>query len=337
MNAFSPDSPTPRVSVVIPNYNGDAWLTGCLEGLSNQKYRDFETILVDNGSTDGSGSRVTESQPHVRVIALERNRGFAAAVNVGIQAARGTYVALLNTDTIARPAWLGALVQTLDESPAEVGAVASRMLSMDHPDMVDDAGDALAWTGAAQKVGHGRPSREYAERREVFSPSAGASLYRRSFLEDTGGFDDRFFAYLEDIDLGLRGRIRGYRFVFEPTAEVLHKGHGSGLAHSSYVRLMTRNRLMLFAKNMPLSLLVRNVGKLLSGQLYFLLAYRRPVSSLIGYGSFIGVIPHVLRERRKLKRRTRIRSAELQALLATEMEETSMREVLARAWRRISG
>jgi GT2 family glycosyltransferase len=321
--------------VVIPNYNGAAWLPGCLGGLNLQTFKDFEVLLVDNGSTDDSAGLASALRPDVRLIAFQENHGFAGAVNAGIRAARGEYVALLNTDTIVRPSWLGALVQALDSSPLEVAAVASRMLRMDDPGTVDDAGNALCWTGAAEKVGHGRPAAEFASPRDVFSPSGGASLYRRSFLEKMDGFDESFFAYLEDVDLGLRGRLRGYRFVFEPTAEVLHKGQGSGLARGTYVRLVTRNRLMLFAKNLPVSLLLRNLPKLLYGQIYFLLAYRKPFHTLAGYWSFLRLLPFVARERRRVQRRVRVSNAELQEMLDGEMREPPLRQLALDRLRRI--
>jgi GT2 family glycosyltransferase len=323
----------PRVSVVIPNCNGAAWLPGCLDGLNGQEFRDFEVIVVDNGSTDDSLEVARERRPDVRLTSNRLNLGFARAVNIGIRAARGEYVALLNNDTVARPPWLGALVAALDESGPDVGAVASKMLRMDDPDVVDDAGDALSWTGAAQKMGHGRPAAEFATRREVFAPSGGASLYRRSFLERMGGFDEHFFAYLEDVDLGLRGRLCGYRFVFEPAAEVLHKGYGSSIPRHVYVRLVTQNRLLLFGKSLPLSLLLRNLPKLINGQLYFFVAYRSPLSSLMGYVSFLRLTPHVARERRKLRRHLRLRGGEIQAMLATDLREPAWREVLLRPLR----
>lgn len=333
MTASFAETRAPRVSVIIPNFNGETWLPGCLAGLAEQEYEDFEVVLVDNGSADGSRDLARRLRPDLRLIALERNQGFAAAVNVGTRAARGEYLALLNTDTVARPRWLGSLVRTLDDSPTDVGAVASKMLCMEDPDTVDDAGDALSWTGAAEKVGHGRPATEFVERREVFAPSGGASLYRREFLEKMGGLDERFFAYLEDVDVALRGRLCGYRFLFEPEAEVLHQGHGSGLSPASYVRLLTRNRVMLFAKNVALSLLLRNAGKLLYGQLYFFLAYRRPLSSLRGYASLVPQIPHLLRERRKLKPLVRVEAAEVQQMLDDRWSAAPLGEALLRKLR----
>lgn len=307
---------SPRVSVVIPNHNGAAWLPQCLDSLARQDYRDFEVILVDDGSTDESVALVRDRYPDVRPVVLENNSGFASAVNQGIATARGTYVVLLNNDTVAEPGWLRALVRLADESSSDVGAIASKMLRMEDPNRVDDAGDALSWTGDAQKSGHEQPASEFVERREVFSVCAGAALYRRSFLEEMGGFDERFFAYLEDIDLGLRGRLLGYRYLFEPDARILHQGQGSGLTRSRYVRLMTRNRLMLFLKSVPLSLLIKRLPRILRGQIHFLIAYRKPWQSLVGYASLLPCVPHILRSRRRMKSSKRIPESQLDALLA---------------------
>jgi len=334
MSASSASVHAPNVLVVIPNHNGAVWLPGCLEGLASQTYRDFEVILVDNGSTDDSVVLVRNRYPDVQVIALEHNTGFATAVNRGIGIARGQYVALLNNDAVAKPDWLAALVELADASPTEVGAIASKMLRMDDPDRVDDAGDALSWTGAAQKLGHQQPAKNFVERTEVFSVCAGAALYRQSFLKALGGFDERFFAYLEDVDLGLRGRLLGYRYLFDPTAQVLHKGQGSALSRGHYVRLITRNRLMLFLKSVPLALLVKHLPHLLYGQLYFFIAYRKPWQSLLGYTSLVSCLPHILRERRRMKGLRRIPASELDPLLTSEMSEPPLLPLRLPRWGR---
>ncbi len=330
MSTYSFDVAEPRVSVVIPNYNGAHWLPACLDALAVQEFRNFEVILVDNGSSDRSVALLEEDYRNVRLIRFPENRGFARAVNEGIRAARGEYVALLNNDTVARPRWLGALVQAMEASSEEVAAIASLMLSLDDPDVVDNAGDRLSWWGAAEKIGHGQPADAYRNRREIFSPSGGATLYRRVFLESLGGFDNHFFAYLEDVDLGLRGRLVGYRYLLEPEAEVLHKGHGSAIRRQDYVRLVTRNRLMVFAKSVPWTLLLKHLPRLIYGQLYFFIVYRRPWHSLVGYTSFLGSLPHVLRERTNMNRLRRVSVSELDGLLSKTMSEPPLRSLLVR-------
>jgi GT2 family glycosyltransferase len=320
MTVSSPSAPdsrdSPKVSVVIPNHNGATWLPRCLDGLARQEYRDFEVILVDDGSTDESVALVRDRFPNVRPVVLDNNTGFASAVNRGIATARGTYVVLLNNDTVAEPGWLAALAGLADTSPADVVAIASKMLRMEDPERIDDAGDTLSWMGDARKLGHEQPAAVFMERREVFSVCAGAALYRRSFLKEIGGFDERFFAYLEDVDLGLRGRLLGYRYLFEPAARVLHQGQGTGLSRSLYVRLITRNRMLLFLKNVPLSLLVKRLPQILRGQVHFFLAYRKPWQSLAGYASLLGCVPHIWRERARMRSSRRIPAHQLDAMLA---------------------
>lgn len=320
-----------KVTVVIPVWNGAAWLAGCLNALAAQSFRDFALVVVDNGSTDNGRALVARHAPRAVLIAWEQNRGFAAAVNAGIRASRSEYVALLNVDTLPRPDWLANLVRAMDASAPDIGGLASKMLSMTDSAVVDDCGDILSWQGAAAKRGHGRSAAEFEEVSEIFSPCAGAALYRKSFLDELGGFDEHFFAYLEDVDLGLRGRLRGYRHFFVPSAEVLHQGHGSGLPHARYVRLMTRNRIVLLLKNLPLRLLVRHAMSLLYGQIYFCIAYRRPLAALAGYFSLLPVLAHIARERRTIQQNLKLTPAQVEHLLTPTMTEPPLRE-LARIW-----
>lgn len=312
---------SPEVTVVIPNWNGAVWLPNCLNCLTAQTYRNFKILLVDNGSTDDSLTLVRRDFPQVGILAYGINRGFAPAVNAGIRASSSPYIALLNTDTQPSPRWLEALVSALDGSPADVGAVVSLMVEMEHPDLVENAGDALSWQGAAVKQGRGKPVTEYSAIMDIFSPCAGAALYRRSFFEDVGEFDERFFIYLEDVDLGFRGRRLGYRYRLAPDATVLHKGHGSGVKAGRYVRLITRNRLLMMVKNVPAPMLFRHFFDLVYGQWYFFVAYRRPIHSLLG---MIDIFPHLRylwRCRAILNRRSKVSAAEVDRWLLPCMPE----------------
>lgn len=320
------------VSIVIPNFNGSAWLPGCLDALAAQTYGDFEIILVDNGSTDDSRRLVAERYPQVRVLGFATNAGFVGACNTGIRAAQGRLIALLNTDTLARPGWLAALVHALDAAPSTVGGVTSKMLRMDDPTQIDDAGDTLSWHGFAHKRGHGQPAAQFTQAEAIFAPCAGAALYRRSFVDAVDGLDGCFFAYLEDIDLALRGHLLGYTFLFVPDAEVLHKGHGSAMPQAAYVRAITRNRLLLFLKNIPFHLLVRRVGHLLYGQIYFAIAYRRPLTVLAAYGDVLRLLPHVLKCHRWMRSHILISVAELDTLLTRQTGEPPLRALL---WKRL--
>lgn len=318
----------PKVTVVIPNWNTQRWLPGCLDSLRAQHYRDFRIILVDNGSTDNSIALVQQHYPEVEIVSFPENRGFAGAVNAGIWQANSEYIALLNVDTIPQPDWLANLVQAIETSPPEVGGLASKMLSMSNPEVIDDAGDTFSWYGSARKRGWRQPATDYTQEIEVFSGCAGAALYRRSFLAEVGGFDETFGSYLEDIDLGLRGRLRGYRFLFVPTAQILHQSHGAGLARSRYVFLMTRNRLSLLLKNIPTELLLKHSYTLLFGQFYFFLVYKKPFHSLAGTLAFLFRLPWVLRQRSVVQQCRRISNQAIEAMLCNYLGEPPLREII---------
>lgn len=319
---------TAKVTIVIPNWNTQHWLPGCLGGLQAQTYKDFRIIIVDNGSTDNSVAWVQQHYPEVEIIAFPENRGFAVAVNAGIWQATTEYVALLNVDTVPQPEWLAELVKTIVKSPAEAGAVASKMLSLRNPNLIDDAGDTLSWYGSARKRGLGQPAENYDEPIEVFSVCAGAALYRRSFLEETGGFDESFGSYLEDIDLGLRGRLLGYYYLYVPTAPILHQSHGAGLARSRYVYFMMRNRLKLLLKSIPLTLLLKHSYTLLFGQFYFLLVYKKPFHAMTGIVSFLLALPQVLRQRQSIQYTKKISCEALDLMLTDKLGEPSLRDII---------
>jgi len=304
-----------KVSVVIPNRDGRKWLEGCLNALRMQEFRNFEVIVADDLSTDESLGFVQAQFPDVRICRNSRTRGFAGTTNSGISAAEGEYILLLNNDTVPSPDFIGNLVQRMDTLPPETGSIASCMVRMDYPDRIDDAGDILTWYGLAVKRGHDITVANYSDEMEVFSACAGAGLYRRDFLIKTGGFDEKFESYLEDIDLGLRGHLLGFRCWYIPTAKVLHKGHGSRIPGGHYVKLTTRNRMIVFIKNVPLSLLVRHFPELLIGQVALFIYSRRPFSSLMGYLSFLPQLPHVIRKRRTILSSMVISNKEIEKLI----------------------
>lgn len=304
-----------EITVLIPNWNGMKWLGDCIDSLSKQDLQGFRTILIDNGSSDGSTAFVEAAYPHVEIIKLTTNTGFANAANLGIERAKTPYIVLLNADTRAYRDWLANLLEAIEAAPRNVAGINSQLLRMDDPTRIDDAGDNLSWYGAATKRGHNEPAARYQTQAEVFSICAAACLYRREFLIQTGGFDPLFFAYLEDVDLGLRGRLLGYRYMYAPMARVLHKGHGSGLPDSEYVKLITRNRFLLFAKNVPGRLLLRHGLKLLYGQLHFLIIYVRPWSSVKGFSLFLSELSQVISNRRKILRQTVLSIDQIDRLL----------------------
>ncbi len=166
------------------------------------------------------------------------------------------------------------------------------------------------------------------EDREVFSVCAGAALYRRSCLSEVGGFDERFFAYLEDVDFGLRARIAGYHFHYIAEAEILHHGHASGLKKASYVRLVARNRLLMFFKNIPAKLLWRNMHKFLYGQWYFMLVYRHPLAYLRGVLEALILLPRSRSECKVLWENSKITADALETLITPTKKMKPIRTAL---------
>lgn len=249
----------PLVSVVIPTVRGRAWLPMCIAALRAQTFRDFEIIVVDNASEDGSAAWLA-TQPDLRVIRNERNFGFAAACNQGIRASHAPFIALLNDDAQPEPQWLAALVDALQNpqsllpalQSSRVGACASLMLFADRPGVAQSAGIAVDRAAIAWDRLRGYPADSPAAQQpcEVFGASGGACLYRRAMLDEIGLFDERFFAYLEDVDLAWRAQRAGWRCLYAPRARVLHHvsataGEASAFKH----RLLGRNKVWLAAKH----------------------------------------------------------------------------------------
>lgn len=253
--ATAPMDRPPRVSVVIPTWNGEDLLCAALESLVRQSWQDFEVVVVDNGSTDGTHEVLASEHPEVRLIELGENRGFAAAVNAGIEAAAGEIVVLMNNDTEAAPGWLEGLVMAMEANP-EAGSIASRMLTFADPGRIDSAGVQLGLY--ASQVGEGAHDGDwFGEPREVFAACAGAAAYRRQALEEVGLLDERYFAYFEDVDLGARLQLAGWRCFYAPDAVILH--HGSATSNRIPARkfyLLMRNSLFLYFQYAPARRLV---------------------------------------------------------------------------------
>ncbi len=246
-----------KATVIIPNYNGLRFMGICMDALERQTCRDFEILVVDNGSTDGSVEWLR--QQGIPSIFLPENTGFSGAVNAGIRAAKTPYVILLNNDTEVQPDFVGELLAAIGRSK-RIFAVSSRMVQMYHRELMDDAGDMYSLMGWAYQRGVGRSSRGYNRPVEVFSACAGAAIYRRAVFDEIGLFDEMHFAYLEDIDVCYRAKIHGYHVRYCPTAVVYHVGSGtSGSKYNPFkVRLAARNSIYLNYKNMPLLQLLVN-------------------------------------------------------------------------------
>lgn len=256
-----------KVTVVIPNYNGLKYIRNCMESLySLQEECPFHTVIVDNGSKDGSLEVIRDEYPWAELIALPENTGFCRAVNVGIEASKTPYVLLLNNDTVVKPGFVKHLQDAAEESE-DIFSVSSMMLTMQDENVIDDAGDRYCVLGWAYARGKGQPAHKYEKRAEVFAACGGASLYRREVFEKIGLFDENHFAYLEDMDIGYRARIYGYRNIYEPKAKVVHAGSAtSGSRYNEFkTRLSSANNAYLIGKNMPFLQLLINLPFLVLG------------------------------------------------------------------------
>ena len=241
-------------TVVIVNWNGEQFLERCLTALLAQTAKPHEIILLDNASTDGS-LEIARRFPAVRVMALEQNTGFARGNNLAIEAAskESEWIALINPDAFAAPRWLEECLLSAQRNP-QFDIFGSKLLNAADPTVLDGTGDAYHVSGLVWRVGHGIPASALHEsEREVFSPCAAAALYRRSALLEVGGFDDDFFCYVEDVDLGFRLRLAGYRCFYVPKSVVHHVGSGTtGGKNSDFsVYHGHRNLVWTFVKDMP--------------------------------------------------------------------------------------
>lgn len=296
----------PQVSVVILNWNGRRYLDDCLTSLQAQAYTDFEVILVDNGSTDGSVEWVEARFPQVQMIRNAQNVGFAKGNNQAIYSTDAEFIVTLNNDTRVEPGWLAALVEAAASDPT-VGMVASKILFADRPDTINSAGIALDPVGIAwDRLGGTSDTPDEETPVEVFGPCAGAALYRRAMLDQIGLFDEDFFAYMEDVDLAWRARLAGWRCLYAPAARVYHAHSATGIEGSPFKsRLLGRNKVWLIAKNYGPSgrLLVCSPLIVLYdlAAVAFTLAVRGDVHSLLGRIDGVIGLPCVWHKRRAVQ------------------------------------
>lgn len=260
-----------EVSVIIPNYNGRDYLKDCLHSLKEQTFQNFEVILVDNASGDDSIEVAKTIFPELTVVRFSENFGFCRAVNEGIRRAKGEYTLLLNNDTVAESGFIEALYRSICEKK-DAFSCAAQMRKKCSPDLMDDGGDYYCALGWAFALGKEKSCKRYQKPRKIFASCAAAAIYRKKIFEEIGLFDEIHFAYLEDIDVGYRARIRGYQNYYEPEALIYHVGSGTtGSRYNEFkVRYSARNNLYLLYKNMPLGQIVLNIPLLALG---FLVKY----------------------------------------------------------------
>lgn len=328
-----PSAPgAPCLAVIIPNWNGQRYLGECLDALDRQTWRDaIELWVVDNGSTDGS-LEVLASRPEVRVIRNSENQGFAAACNQGIAASSASFVGLVNNDVVVAQDWAERLVSTL-QAGDDIGSATSKVLSYQDHRLIDNCGHLLYADGLTRGRGRLEVDRgQYDAVEEVFCVSGCACALRRRMLEDVGGFDEDFFAYCEDADLGFRARLRGWRCVYVPAAVAYHRFSASSATPYSPIKALyvERNRIWLAVKNLPLPLLVASIGFTFARyawQAVGALSRRGSSGSFVrdhsafsllrilaaSYVQALGRLPRMLRRRRQIQSGRKVTTREVSA------------------------
>lgn len=210
------------VSVVIPNWSGKHLLKVCLSSLKKQTFKDVEIIVVDNGSMDGSIEYIKKYYPKTKVISLDKNYGFAKAVNEGIKKSLGKYIVLINNDTEVDKNCLQYLVEAA-KNKKDVGFVAAKMLNFYKRDRIDSAGDWIDVVGHANNIGQGeKDGPKFSVPGYAFLVTGGGGLFKREVFEKVGLLDEDYFAYFEDVDLCLRAQLQGFKGWFEPRAKIYH-------------------------------------------------------------------------------------------------------------------
>ena len=320
----------PNISVIIVNWNGNRTLDSCLRSLENQTYRDFETIVVDNSSTDNSREiLINDWADRIELLLLDCNTGYCAGNNCGIKKARGSLIALLNNDAEVDENWLKEIADAAKQNP-EAGMFASKIYFAGERNRFDSTGLLVYPDGMCRSRGWlEKDNGQYEKEEEVLAPNGAAAVYRKKMLEDTGFFDERYFAYLEDLDIALRGWIMGYSCKYVPSAIVYHvKSSSYGIHSKEKAFYAERNRLWNLLKLFPLNLII--LSPVYTLYRYFMQAYavftkrgashgfvckfsKRELAFVLVhaiYESLLGV-PHALKKRRKLNKIRRMSSKKL--------------------------
>ena len=309
-----------KIAVVIVNWNGSGCLPECLRSVAGQERRPDRVIVVDNGSADGSLDQALRHFPFVEPIRLGTNAGFAAANNVALRACSDCdWVALLNPDAFPAPSWLAVLAAAAERNPG-YAAFASQLRSATHSDLLDGCGDVYHVSGLTWRAGHGMALPPPEGPRAVFSACAAAALYRRDALVDIGGFDEKYFCYVEDVDAGFRLRLRGHRCLYVPDAVALHVGSASSGRRSEFsIYHGHRNLVWTFFKDMPATLLAVYLPQhLLLNVLSVLWFSARGQARAILRAKWDALrgLPEVLRQRRAVQRERRIGARDLRSAMA---------------------
>lgn len=332
--------PSPIVTVVVPTLAADEALAECLRSLANQTFEHFDVIVVDNSGA----RRARTDDPRVRIIANDRNVGFGAAINQGIRASGARYIATLNDDALADSTWLAKLIDAAEARP-RAGMCASEVRLADSGKL-DSAGMLIAADGSSKQRGHGEDPEKFGATRDALFPSGSAALYRREMLDEIGLFDESFFLYCEDTDLGLRGRRAGWECAYVPGAVVEHRySHSAGRATPLKAYYVERNRLYAAIKNLPLAMLLRVPFMAMARYFWHLVSLLEgrgkaaefraagfsaallPFLVLCAHLAALFRIPRLISERRRIQRTARLSDRDFRALLEANL--IAIRQVAA--------
>ena len=323
-----------RIDIVIPNWNGKDLLRACLDSLKQQVHTDYSVIVIDNGSQDGSLEMLQQHYPQVNLLSWLENKGFSVAVNAGIKRSTAPLVFLLNNDTELHESCLQELAAAADKYK-EADFFAAKMLNyLDHH-RLDGAGDAFLRGGVGYRLGTmERDSELYSTPRQCFGVCAGAALYRREMLQETGGFDEDFFAYLEDVDLNLRANSRGKICRYVPQAKVYHVGSATtgSKINAFTILLSTRNNCNILLKNYPLLLLFRFAPVIIIYQFFwfcFVVKKRQFFAYCKGLWSFVKNFPEIYAKRKSNLKNQTVSVGQLASIM-TNAESDVIDSIMAR-------
>lgn len=300
----------PLLSVLVVAYNSGASLSQCLDALAAQTFGDFEVVLVDNASPQREAQPAAAGRDFVHLLENEENRGFAVAMNQAAQLAKGSWLVLLNPDAYARPNWLAELVAAADRWP-NVRCFTSRQLMAEDPSLLDGLGDVMSGPCIPYRGGYYSKDPQDTPEGEVFSPCGAAMMIERRMFLDMGGFDESFFCYCEDVDLGYRLQLAGEPTILAPKAVVLHMGSASsgGPASDFAVYHGTRNRFWVLLKDTPALLLPIAAVLHLVGLLLISTRQEGARQAPTAWGAIWAAIKGagpVLRRRREVQRRRKV-------------------------------
>jgi GT2 family glycosyltransferase len=321
-----------KVSVVVLNYNGMEHLDVCLKSLANQAFKDYEIIVADNGSTDGSVDFIRENFLDVHVMEHGENLGFARGNNLAMAAAiknGATHVALLNNDTEVDENWLGAMVSAVESSP-EIGAVQSKMLLFDERNKINSGGGEVNFTGHAWPVGLFEDDVGQHKQREIELACAGSMLIKTTVFEEVGLFDEDYFIYHEDTDLSWRIRLAGYKILFVPGSVVYHK-YSASFENKEKYYLLERNRQLTLLKNYSLKSLILISPAIIFSEiavLYYSLVSGWILKKLNSYIWNLRQVRSTLRKRKEIKRIRKIPDSKIVENYKGTMEYENVSNIL---------